>query len=308
MSADPVPDDGAVKAHVARLFFEQGLAKRDIATRLGMSRFKVARLLEQARAEGIVTIDIRDPIQLADQLGRRLEQAYGLDLALVVRSGGDPDSVDAVARVAAGWLPTLVQPGDVLGIAWGSTLQRICQLLAPGVVPHVPIVQICGAVAGVDVGEGPVEITWEFARRIGGPLHPLPAPARVDSVQGMLANEAVAPTVAMFKRVSFVLIGIGALEGQGGSASLRSGALRREELPHDAVGDLLLHVFDAAGRVLDDPLPTRAIQLSVAQLAAARVMAVAGGPGKADAIGGALRTGLIDVLVTDEEGALEALA
>jgi DNA-binding transcriptional regulator LsrR (DeoR family) len=287
--------------HVSHLYFKRRLTKQQIAARLGISRFKVARLLDDALERGLVRIEIAEEIPLSGERGRELESEFGLELALVARAGAGLDPVEAAARVAASWLPQLLGPKDILGVAWGSTIQRTVQAIPAA--PSVPVVQICGAIAGVDAGEGPAEVAWQLAERLGGRYHPLPAPAVLASRAArdeMLANHAVAPTAELFDRVTLALVGIGSLEGEGSSALLSSGAVAHEDVPDGAVGDLLVHVFDAEGRLLETPLTDRAIQLSSEQLRAARVLAVAAGPGKARAIRGALRTGLVDVLVTEE--------
>lgn len=294
--------------HVSHLYFKRRLTKQEIAARLGISRFKVARLIEQALEQGLVRIEVHEPIPLAEDLGRSLERTFALELALVVRPGPELDPVDAAARTAASWLPELIRPDDVLGVAWGSTIQRVVRALEHA--PSVPVVQICGAIAGVGSGEGPLELAWQFAERLGGPFYPLPVPALVASAAArdeMLGNEAVAPTVAMFERVTFALVGIGALEAEGRSSLLSSGYLRREDVPPGAVGDLLVHVFGEDGRIIEAPISERAIQLSLGRLRGARVLAVAAGPDKKRAIRGALRTGVVDLLVTDEANAEAAL-
>lgn len=288
-------------AHVAHLYFKRRLTKQEIAARLGISRFKVARLVDQALEDGLVRIEIDEPIPLVEELGSALEQSYGIDLALVAARAGDVEPVDAVARVAASWLPELVRDDDVLGVAWGSTIQRVARAMAAG--PSVPVVQICGAIAGAGSGEGPLELAWQFAERLGGSYYPLPVPAVVGNAalkDELVANGAVAPTVAMFDRVTVALVGIGSLEAGGRSSLTTSGALAPDDVPPNAVGDLLVHLFDAGGELIETPLAARAVQLSVEQLRRARVVAVAAGPGKERAIGAALRTGLVDVLVTDE--------
>src|SRR3990172_4833611 len=207
--------------HVAHLYFKRRLTKQEIAVRLGISRFKVARLLDHALDEGVVRIELREPVPLSEELGRRLEQELGLELALVVRPPASADPVDAIAHVAASWLPELIRPDDVLGVAWGSTIQRVARALTEA--PSVPVVQICGAVAGVESGEGPLELAWQFAERLSGSFYPLPVPALVSTPaarEEMVRNDAVAPTVAMFDHVTFALVGIGSLQGGGRSALL----------------------------------------------------------------------------------------
>ena len=267
-------------AYVARLYFVRDLTKQEIARRLGISRFKVARLLDEARARGIIRFEIREPVPVADPLAATLEERFGLDLALVV-----PE--EAIPRAAAGLLPELVGEDDVLGVAWGSTVAATVEEL-PELATGTPVVQICGAVPGLEPGTGPTEVALRLAERTGGSVHPLPAPAFAGRAarDELLANDVVRPTVEMFDRVTLVLVGIGA---------------------HARGGHVLVHVFDADGTIVESDLSDRAIALSLERLRGARVVAVAGGREKTAAVRGALRAGIVDVLVTDEACAQAAL-
>jgi DNA-binding transcriptional regulator LsrR (DeoR family) len=250
-------------AEVARLYYVRDLTQQQIAERLGVSRFKVLRLLEQARAEGVVRFEIDESVPVHDDLSQQLEERYGIT-ALVVEN--------EVARAAAELLPRLLRPEDVLGVAWGRTLAAIAVELNP-LPGRLPVVQVCGAIDGLVPGAGPTELAARFAAKTGGRFHPLEAPAVADE---RALRRSVGPTTAIFDDVSIVLLGIG--------------------VRTDAAGHLLVHVFDDEGRIVS---AERAIALSVAQLERARVVAAAGGRRKQRAVLGALRTGLIDVLVTD---------
>lgn len=258
-------------AEVARLYYVRDLTQQEIAERLGVSRFKVVRLLERARAEGVVRFQIDEPVPVRDDLSRELEERFGLTSALVV---------DDVAGAAAELLPRLLGADEVLGVAWGATLAAIADRLAPIEAP-VPVVQICGAIDGLVAGTGPTELAARFAAWSGGRFHPLEAPAVADE---RALRRAVKPTTAVFDSVSTALVGIG-------------------PRPRGA-GHILVHVFDDDGAVVSTE---RAISLSVAQLRRTRVVAAAGGRSKQRAVLGALRTGLIDVLVTDAVCARHAL-
>jgi len=284
-----MPGDVA-KAHIARLYFDHGLTKQEIAQRLGLSRFKVARLLDQAREEGIVRVEIRDPVEDESTLSRALEDAYGLDVAVVVRRVG------AIPQAAAAWLPDLLQPGDTLGVAWGTTLQQVAAGLPEGTATDVDVVQICGAIPGLEPGTGPTEIALRFAERLGGRLHALPAPAVASkhARDELMANDVIRPTVEMFEKVDLALVGIGV------GAELR-------EAPDHAAGYVLVHVFDDDGGPLGAALTDHAISMSRTQLRTTRVLAAAGGAAKHGAILGALRTGLLNTLVTDAAAARHAL-
>jgi DNA-binding transcriptional regulator LsrR (DeoR family) len=68
-----------------------------------------------------------------------------------------------------------------------------------------------------------------------------------------------------------------------------------------AVGEVSFRFYDKDGKSVDTPLNERVIGITMDQLRKAnRVMALAGGASKTEAIAGALRLGFIDILVTDK--------
>jgi deoxyribonucleoside regulator len=269
--------DRAQLAHAARLYYRRGLTQQEVGRRLGVSRFRVMRLLEAARAEGVVRIEIEDELRQEDGLAARLEAAFELDLAVVVTEPGE------LARAGAATLPLVLRPGDLVGVAWGETLSAVVAELAPLDSPH-DVVQICGALPGLATGTGPSEVAIGLAERLGGSVSLLPAPARSSALGELLEDETIRPTVELFARVDLALVGIGAHPSGG--------------------GHVLVHVFDADGIVLE---PEPALALPLADLRRARTVAVAGGPAKHDAILAALRARILSVLVTDEAAARHAL-
>src|ERR1700751_555769 len=81
LSADR-PSDLVLAARVARQFYVEGISKIDIADRLGISRFRVARLLGSAREAGLGGIEIGLPGGGLDAgLAAELCSAFGLKRA-----------------------------------------------------------------------------------------------------------------------------------------------------------------------------------------------------------------------------------
>ena len=78
-----------------------------------------------------------------------------------------------------------------------------------------------------------------------------------------------------------------------------SGILERIRA-NGAIGDVMAEFFDLSGNIQDTEINARVMGMRQAELRKVRtVIAVAGGVVKAPAILGAVRTGLIHVLVTD---------
>src|SRR3712207_6818646 len=126
-------------AAIARRYFLEQRSKVEIAEEFGLSRFKVARMLEQARELGIVRIQIEETAPIDDALSAALVEHFGLHQAVVVDSEpGDDRSLRArIGEAGAGVLTRSLAPGDVLGLAWGRTLTAMIEAL-PG-LPEVSV-------------------------------------------------------------------------------------------------------------------------------------------------------------------------
>lgn len=288
----------------ARLHFDRGQSKVEIAAALGISRFRVARLIDRAIDEGLVRIEYRDAPAPDRALAATLERRYGLDLC-VVAGGTD---LDEVTRQAASIIDGLVGSGSVVGIAWGSTMARLVAAMPERRDPSLAVVQLAGSSVRFERTHDPAEVARQLAERWGAAYHPLLAPAIVDrpSVREALRRQPdIAATMAMFERLTLAIVGIGALgPGIDASSLARSGTLpasQVERLVADGVvGDLLVHPLTERGTFPASALADRAVAISVEGLRSVpRVVAVAAGAAKARAIRGALRSGLVRILVTD---------
>jgi DNA-binding transcriptional regulator LsrR (DeoR family) len=303
------PKDGVADPlveQVARLFFEQQLTKVEIAERLGISRFRVARLLDRALADGVVRIEFRDTPSQDRELGRLVADRFGVGRCVVAESS-EPA---ALARLGAEVVDGLLDPGDAIGIAWGSTVARVVRAMPRREDPSLEVVQLAGSSATFEAGQDPGDLTSVLAERLGAAHHRIHAPAFVGSLEvrsALLLEPEVAAAVGRFGALDVALLGIGAFgtaDGGPSSSLLRSGAMSSAEseelVSRGAVGDLIVHPFTEDGAFVASELAARAIAISIPELRSVpTVVAVAAGSAKVAAIRGALRTGVIGALVTD---------
>jgi DNA-binding transcriptional regulator LsrR (DeoR family) len=295
----------ALAGQIARMYFDRQMTKVEIATHLGISRFRVARLIDGALSAGTVRIEYRDQPLEDRQLASAMESRFGLDLCSVVAEAGL-----TVPRAAAGLIDGMVGSADVVGVAWGSTMAAVVGEIPARADPSIDVIQLAGSSARLDRGRDAGELARILADRLGGTHAALYAPVFVESgrVRDALWREPeVAAATARFGTLTMAIVGIGAMPGPDGladSSLLRSGALEpaavQDLIARGAVGDLVVHPFDEAGRFVAPDLAARSIAIGVEALRAVpRVVAVAAGPAKAAAIRGALATGIIRILVTD---------
>lgn len=292
-------------ALVARRYYLDGKQKNEIAQELGLSRFKVARLLDEARVSGIVRISIELPTAFDLDLGERIAAKYGIRRAIVVQS--EPDNAEATAaaigQAAAEHVAGVLASDDVLGLAWGSSLTVMADALQGR--SGADVVQLVGGVRASGGAVSGVELVRRVAERTGGVAHPLHAPLVVGSAamaRELLADPALADARELFSKLTVCAFGIGSWASPAQSALFA-------ELPHEARAELrrLGTVADVCGipigvdgqpisaEVLDRIVGIRMNDLRQVP----EVVVMAGGEAKREAIAAVLRTGMVATLVTD---------
>jgi DNA-binding transcriptional regulator LsrR (DeoR family) len=297
------PSEVVLAARVARQFYLEGVSKVDIADRLGISRFRVARLLDSARETGMVRIEIGLPGGTLDAgLSAELCSAFGLRHAFVFNF---PDDDEATLRrrlgEAAGQaLMDLITPGDVLGMSWSRTLSGLAAALTQ--MPPCPIVQLTGAVPPPD-GSDLLEVVRGVARIGGGPAHVFYAPMLLDDARTAAAIRRQADIAEAFALVPSVTMAVVAIGAWAPGLSTIYDAITPAE--RDALAELgvcaeLAGVFiDENGRPLATPLDGRMIVTPGPMLERIPfVLCVAFGVNKAAAIRVAIRGEMVDGLVT----------
>jgi len=178
--------------------------------------------------------------------------------------------------------------------------------LQPRPTPGAHVVQIIG---GLGPPESEVHAT-DLCRRLAQLLQChftlLPAPGIVDHAvakEVILSDSHVRRAFELFPRISVAYVGVGAPTPD--SVIMRDGSILTWEelnnlLKKGAVGDIALRFFDAMGRPVISEIDERVIGITLEELRQIkRVVGVAGGPQKVEVLRGALRGGLINVLITD---------
>jgi DNA-binding transcriptional regulator LsrR (DeoR family) len=289
-------------ATAARRYYLDGVSKSDIAAELGLSRFKVARLLERARATGLVRIELDAPGQINLDLSVRLRASFDLRHCVVIDGPENDETLlrSALGRAAAELLTEIVEPGDVLGLAWARSLMAMRTSLTR--LPACDVVQLTGALS-LPADDSSVELVRDLARRSNGRGFFYYAPMVVPdaaTARVLRTQPDIARAIARYPDVTKAVIGVGAWQ-QG--LSTVAGALteqeRREMYDLGVRGELSGVQIDGEGSPVTTPLTDRLIGIDAQQLhAVPDVIAVAYGSAKVDAVHAGIRGGFITSLVT----------
>jgi DNA-binding transcriptional regulator LsrR (DeoR family) len=296
---------------VARRFYLVGETQVEIARDLGLDPSTVSRYLKRARDEGVVRVEIRPPRRRNVELGRKLADAFGLSRAVVVPAEDGP-AMPALASASAEFIGSMLRTGMHVGLGWGISLSAVVDYMEPGAVSDLVISQLAGGLSSPIPGIQGHELARRMAELYPGSMvHYLHAPSIVDSVtirDALLSDSSVQAALAMAVSSEVALVGIGEMGPK--ATLLHSSQLSQADLDGLAaagvVGSMNGRFFRADGTPggsLDD----RTIAIEWDQLRAIpSVIAVAASRHKHRAILGALRTGCVDILCTDEPAA-EAL-
>jgi DNA-binding transcriptional regulator LsrR (DeoR family) len=306
----PVPQPAAVgpaaavlTAVVARRYYFDGLSKSDIADELGVSRFKVARLLEHARSSGLVRIELHYEGEIDLDLSVRLGTHLHLRRCLVIDSPEDDALLlrTNLGRVAAGLLTEIIQSDDVLGLAWSRTLMAMRSSLTS--LAPCAVVQLNGALSRPDVDESSIELVRDVARIANGPAFCFYAPMIVpdaDTAKSLRAQPEVARAMGHFGQLTKAIVSIGAWEPrQSTVADALSSHEYAKDLRLGATAEVCGLQLDAQGQPLQTTLSERIIGIDPDRLRAVpEIIATAYGDSKAQAVLAAVRGGFATSLIT----------
>ncbi|HHG0625671.1 TPA: sugar-binding transcriptional regulator [Klebsiella pneumoniae] len=283
---------------VAKLHYESDMSQVEIARKLGMSTATISRLLNKAKAVGIIRIEVMDltsPETMADDLIKRL----GLKTAAVVDTPL-PNALSALATPLAGILQQAkLGQGSVVGIGWGRAVREVTQTG----LPHIPGIHTVAMNGGMQQAAAHFQIN-EFVRmaaeHMRGTPHFLHAPyiSSPELREAFLADASVKDIISLWDRLDVAIVGIGLTHAPKPSESTAA-TLDEQALKH-AAGDVLRHYFTESGELLHWEGEDRMIAASPEQLRKTPLtIGVAATPGKAAGIIGAVRSSMINSLVTD---------
>ena len=298
-------------ARAAQMYHVEGRRQAEIAKHLRISQATVSRMLKRALDEEIVRTTIVAPPGVYTELEAGLRESFDLPEAIVVECSDDRDGaiMARIGEAAAQFLEVTLQTDEVIGVSsWSETILKMVDNIHPrnsGKAKYV--VQTLGGMGDPAVQTHATQLTTKLARLTGAEPRLLNAPGVAQSREAKLvlvSDPYIRETMDLFGKVTLSIVGIGAVEPSrmlARSGNVFSANELTEVTEAGAVGDISLRFFDEDGNSVKTPLDDRVIGMPLEEMGNVdRVIALAGGKSKTEAIRGALRIGVIDVLITDK--------
>ncbi|MDX8538829.1 sugar-binding transcriptional regulator [Mesorhizobium abyssinicae] len=303
-------DETSMAARAAWLHYAGGLTQAEVAKRLGLTSLKAHRLITKANQEGLVKVYIDGEISECVALEDELSGRYGLDYCEVVPDF-DPEDLPLKALGIAGaqFLKREIERGEdkLIGVGHGRTLAACVEYLPRISADGIRFVSLLGGLTR-KFSANPHDVIHRLAERTGAEAYVMPVPMFANTVEDravLLGQKGISEVFDLAKSADLLLAGIGTAEQE--ASLVATGMIDKAEMEetrrNGAVGELLGHFFDQAGKPVATTVSSRALALAREDIANRRIVAVAGGKVKVRAIKSVLEGRYLKGLITDERTA-----
>ena len=302
----------------SELYYQENLSQQEVAELLGVSRPAVSRLLNEARAEGIVEITVHSPILKNAELSNAVRRTFGLKDAIVVRGDYPYErAIERCCQATVDYAKTILTNGMVIGTSWGIVPRDLCRIFRDRrdefELSNIDVIQMVGCLGAGNPEVDGVEIDLRLAKSFGGMYYNIYAPIYV-STQGlyesMMDEQQIKATLRRANFIDVAFMGIGSLDDT--TSLQRAGYLddvsRNALISNGAVGHLLARPYDAEGNEIAME-GRHVIGAPLESLQHARwSIGISAASFKATAVYSAVKGGHLNVLVVDETLAHALLA
>ncbi len=285
-------------------YYIENMTQQAIADQLGISRMRVIKLLEKGKAKKLIQFKIRADAYQQTEIINQLKDRYSLKEIVLVPSISTNIN-ETIARATAMYLSDHISDGSFINVGFGDTMARTLRNLDLPEESRISFVSLTGGVKHYTV-------TSHFGiTNMTSYIVPAPFLASTAEMAAAIREEpSVKDILKLSSLAGYTIVGVGGVTEK--ATVVREGNLTANDLlrlkAESAVGDILGYFIDKDGHVLNGSIHDRLISTPPDVLATfPNVIAAAGGVEKAEAMNAALKTGCINILITDEETAKAVL-
>lgn len=294
-------------ARAGWLYYVAGKTQEEIAKILNISRQSAQRMVALSVSEGLIKVRLEHPIAKCMDLNVKLKSRFGLKTCIVVPSDlAEPTSTLGLAQAGANELEMHLKSAEpkIIAMGTGRVLRACVEELSLLNCQQHKIVALLGNMAS-DGSASSYDVVMRMAEHINAKHYPMPLPVLPSSQiekEQLHAQQYVASNLKLASQADVTFVGVGNL---GINSPLHlDGFVTKDELDElqekGAVGEMISWVFDIRGNLIDCAVNQRVASTPLAVNPEKAVYAIAAGEEKVLAILGALRSKLINGLITNE--------
>nr|WP_247664693.1 sugar-binding transcriptional regulator [Pseudoalteromonas sp. MMG010] len=289
------------------MYYVAGKTQDEIARKLNVSRQSAQRMVALSVSQGLIKVRLDHPIGKCMDLAEKIKTRFNLQSCEVVPS--DPENSDStigLAQAGAAEIERQLKALDpkVVALGTGRVLRSCVDELKNMDCEQHKIVAMLGNMT-LDGSASPYDVVVRMAEHIKAKHYPMPLPVlprtKEERIQ-LQSQHSVANNLELAKNADATFVGVGNL-GFNSPIHL-DGFLNQTELDdlqkQGAVGELISWVYDKNGQLLDCAINERVASTPLSINPEKPVFAIAAGEDKVFSILGALRSKMINGLITNE--------
>lgn len=302
--------DIQLMVQVAKMYYVEGLTQEKIAQQLGISRSSISMVLSEAREFGIVEISIKDPKNNVQDVSDELSHRFGLKGCLVVPTA--IDSIHLITKVIASqgadFAEDILKSHSTVGIAWGSTCYEfMLSFTNRNKLSDINVVPLIGGTSRISSEYQLNEMVRMFAEKLQGSPSFIYAPAIAESIADRdlyMQSTSMKSIMEKWNTMDTAIVSAGAPPDWYSTRMIVEPVQMKTMYESNrslVIGDICARRFNLMGEFLKNDYSARVMGIDEDNLRKTEnVICIAAGKQKVLSIIGALRTDVINYLVTDE--------
>ncbi len=300
-------EEAALAARAAWLHFAGGKTQGEVAEILGVPNTRAHRLIARARNEGLIRVFVEGPIAGCIELEEKLKEAFNLlhcEVVPNIDEGALP--LRTLGTAGARYICTLIENAtySLIGIGHGRTLAAAIDLLPSVPANTVRFVSLLGGLTR-RFAASPFDVIHRLAERTGAEAYVMPVPFFANTVKDKKVIESqygVSDVIEMSRNAELYVAGIGEVDRKSfiATAGMVDGSDVDAVIASGACAEILGHFFTMDGTHVPNAVSDRAMAPRIEDLKSHKIVALAGGTSKTQAVRAILGSGLLYGLITDE--------
>ena len=294
-------DEKILMSEAAILYYENKHTQQEIAELMDLSRQTVSKLLNDAVKENIVEIKIHNPQKDCEELQNNICKKFGIKNCIVTGVSSDNATLrrTMTVKAAADYISTIIKKGNQkIALSWGRTIQELINVMPPINTSGNIVFPLFGATDNENSYFSSNELTRSMSDKIGALAKYAWFPYLTDSNEdcNLLKKLSYYKKVQnLWNNSDIAILGIGNTE----ILEIFEKSFGYNQKRHNVIGDIATHFFNEKGEFIE--LYENTLCASAENIKNSKqTIAIACGDDKVTAISGALRTQIIDTLITDE--------
>ena len=294
-------DEKILMAEVATLYYEKSLTQQEIADILGLTRQTVSKLINDAKNEGIVEIKVRNPQKDCGEMEDEICKRFNINKCIVCGVSGKNEELRRLmtVKVASEYLLPIFNEGNLkVAVSWGRTVQNLIEQLPEIKTENNVVFPLFGATDNENSYFSSNELARGMADKIGANVKYAWFPYLADGKEDCELVKKLSyynKMQELWNSADVAIVGIGNTE----ILEIFGKTFGYSNKHSQITGDIATHFFNDDGKIIN--LYDNTLCASYENIKNAKqTIAIACGDNKVNAIKGALKTKLINTLITDE--------